>query len=173
MEKMTKMKKINLSKRGNTFVIISMIMSAVLAGSTVLAGTLIANQINEQQTISYQEAIDIASSIPEIATFIEENDISSVFANLYEDIWIVEFFAGNVNYTEDFYGWLNYAYVEIDATTGEVLYYDVYSPSTPNYTESEIIDIANAIPEISAWLEVHEDADVFAWFDGYDSWIVD
>jgi hypothetical protein len=173
MEQMTKMKILNLSKRGNTFVVISMIITTVLAGSTVLAGTLIANNINNQQTISYQEAIDIASSVPEVAAFIEENDITSVSADLYEDVWIVEFYAGNVNYTEDFYCWLNYAYVEIDATTGEVLYYDVYSPSEPNFTESEIIDIANAIPEISAWLDVHEDACVFAWFDGYDSWIVD
>ncbi len=173
MEQITKMKIFDLSKRGNTFVIISMIMTAVLVGTTVLTGTLIANNIKNQQSISYQEAIDIASSIPKVAVFIEENDITSVSADLYDNVWIVEFFAGNVNYTEDFYCWLDYAYVEIDATTGEVLYYEVYSPSTPNYTESEIIDIANAIPEISTWLDVHENADIFAWYDGYDSWIVD
>lgn len=173
MEQMTKMKIFNLSKRGNTFVIISMIMTAILAGTTVLTGTLIANNIRNQQTISFDEAIDIASSIPEVASFIEDNDITSVSADLYDNEWIVEFYAGNVNYTEDFYCWMNYAYVEIDATSGEVLYYEVYSPSTPNFTESEIIDIANAIPEISAWLDVHENATVFVWFDGYSSWIVD
>jgi len=136
MEQITKMRIFGLSKRGNTFVIISMIMTAVLAGTTVLTGTLIANNIKNQQSISYQEAIDIASSIPKVAVFIEENDITSVSADLYDNVWIVEFFAGNVNYTEDFYCWLNYAHVEIDATTGEVLYYEVYSPSTPNWIET-------------------------------------
>ncbi len=167
------MKVFNRSKHGNTFVIISMIMTAVLAGTSVLTGSLIANNLRNKQSLSFQDAIDIASSIPEVANFIEENDVTSVSTNLIDNIWIVEFYTGNINYTEDFYCWLNYAYIEIEASTGEVLYYEVYSPLTPNYTESEIIDIANAIPEISTWLDVHENACFFAWFDGYSSWIID
>ncbi|NPE08744.1 MAG: hypothetical protein GNW80_10730 [Asgard group archaeon] len=168
------MKQKTLSKRASTTLVISLIL-ATLVTSAILTGTLIArNQRLNPDYITYQEAIDIASAIPEVATFLEENEISSVSANRIDEKWIVEFYADNFTYAEDIYYWMNYAYVEIDALTSDVLYFAVYTPSKPNYTEQEIIAIANAIPEIAEWLDSQAgDISINAWYDGLELWYVD
>ncbi len=167
------MKKIKLTNKASTTIAILVILGSIIAG-TIVTGTLLTRNRKSDNYITYQEAIDIASAIPEVAAFIEENDINSVSANLYEETWIVEFFDTNFNYTEDIYCWMNYAYVEIDALTGEVLYYEVYNPSDPNYTDQEIIAIANAIPDIAYWIENQGgDISITAWYDGYELWYVD
>ncbi len=167
------MKQIKLTKKASTTVVLSVIIGSIIAGA-IVTGTLLARNRKNNDYITFQEAIDIASAIPEVAAFIEENDINSVSANRYEEKWIVEFFDDNFNYTEDVYCWMNYAYVEIDALTGEILYYEVFNPSEPNYIEQEIIAIANAIPEIVFWIENQGgDITISAWYDGYELWYVD
>ncbi len=163
-----------LTSRKATSTIIAIILSIVTV-SAIVTGSLIARDyIKKNSYITYQEAIDIASAIPEVATFLEENDITSMSANLKGDVWIVEFYADNINYSRDYYCWMNYAYVEIDATTGDVLFYVVYSPKTQNYTEQEVIEIANAIPEIAEWIENQGgDISINAWYDGYELWYID
>jgi hypothetical protein len=167
------MKQKILSEKASTTIAISLIIGTLFA-SAIITGALIArdHRINNVY-ITFQQAIDIASAIPEVATFLEKNDISSVSANLVDEKWIVEFYADNFNYTEDNFYWMNYAYIEIDAITGEVLYYVVYSPNTPNYTEQEIIEIADAIPEIAEWIATQGgDFSTDVWYDGSELWYV-
>jgi len=168
------MKQNSLTKKASTTIVIVFILGTIVT-SAIITGALIARDIRlNNDYITFQEAIDIASSVPEVAVFLEENDISSVSANLIENKWIVEFYADNFTYAEDIYYWMNYAYIEINAITGEVLYFVVYSPTKPNYTEQEIIAIADAIPEIAEWIENQGgDISVNAWYDGYELWYVD
>ncbi|MFW9924390.1 MAG: hypothetical protein ACFFDW_13995, partial [Candidatus Thorarchaeota archaeon] len=170
------MKKITLSYNAISTISSLLVIASIITG-TAISGALIANRIMTQNSnndlISFQEAIDIASAIPEVAEFLEENDIRSVSANLVETTWTVEFYASGLNYTEDYYYWINYAYIEINATNGEVLNYIVYTPQDANFTITEIITIAESIPEISYWLDTLDSYLVDAWYDGYEDWYVE
>ena len=161
-----------MSKKATTTIAITLI-AVFLATGAITAGTIIARNHINSNSISYQEAIDIASAIPDVAEFIELHEITSVYAQKMDTYWIVEFYADNYNYSSNLYCWINYAYVEIDATTGEVLYYIVYTNQDPNFTEDEIIQIANSIPEIAEWLLEQGAVDIYAWYDGYEYWYVD
>ncbi len=169
------MKKTLLSKRGKILLIGMLIFGSLLIGSATLAGTLsVKNQdgLNTADAIDEQEAIAIASAIPEVATFLENHPNTTIDA-YFDSFWAVEFVAMSFDLDESFYYGFNYAYVEIDATTGEVLYYEIFEQVEPNYTESEILAIAGAIPEIAAWLDEQPDVETFVWFDGYEYWFVD
>ncbi|MHA1501457.1 MAG: hypothetical protein ACTSSB_06370 [Candidatus Heimdallarchaeota archaeon] len=88
------MKKIKLSKKAISSLAITSIVVSLIVGAAV-TGTFLALNFNgkDVEYITYQEAIDIASAIPEVATFLEENDIDSVTANRVDAVWVVEFFA--------------------------------------------------------------------------------
>ena len=136
---------------------IGIVVTASLVVGSIITGTLLARRYQREDIISFQEAIDIACAIPEIEIFIEENDIDSISAVLNDTIWIVEFYASGFNYSEDYYYWLNYAYVEINGLTEEVIFFEVFDPQEPNYTEEQILEIATNIPEISTWLSSIEE----------------
>ena len=167
------MKTKQLPKKAVSSLAITSFIITLIAGA-VVTGTLLAVNMSDKDadTITYQEAIDIASSIPEVATFIQENDINSVSANRENDVWIVEFFAENFDYTFGNYYWMNYAYVEINANNGEVIYFIVQSSSEPNLTEQEAINILLDIPEVGDWVDLHGDIFPIAWYDGYELWYV-
>ena len=131
------MKTKQLPKKAVSSLAITSFIITLIAGA-VVTGTLLAVNMSDKDadTITYQEAIDIASSIPEVATFIQENDINSVSANRENDVWIVEFFAENFDYTFGNYYWMNYAHVENNANNGEVIYFIVQSSSEPILTRS-------------------------------------
>jgi len=166
-------RKILLPRKAITSIAIISTIVVMLAGGAVI-GTLVTinNQSPNAEYISYEEAIEIANSIPEIAQFIEENNINSVSANIVDDIWQIEFFAENFTYTGSNYYWINYAYVEIDAYTGEVLYYFAMSPQEPTLTESEVMDIAYDDEDLSEWLYLYWFATLTVWYDGYQLWHV-
>jgi len=167
------LKKIQLSKKAISSIAITSIVLTLIAGAAI-TGTLLALNFraNDVEYITYQEALDIASAIPEVATFIQENDIDSVTANRVDAVWKVEFFATGFNYTGDPYYWMNYAYVEINAINGEVIYYIVQSPQEPNLTEVQVLNTVLAIPEIGHWFIWNPDANPTLMYDGYELWYV-
>ncbi|NHJ85984.1 MAG: hypothetical protein FK734_11015 [Asgard group archaeon] len=166
------MKSLLKSNKASATVIVSVLALCVITGGVIVGAYFAKNRVTY---ITYQEALNIASSIPEVAEFIENNDITSVSAERVDAVWIAEFYADQLNYTADYTRWQNYAIVKIDAITGYVMYYQIYDPNNPHYTEEEIIQIANSISEISDWLD-EQAYEVFinAWFDGYDNyWYVE
>jgi len=142
------MKKINLSKKAISSLAITSIVVSLIVGAAV-TGTFLALNFNGQDVeyITYQEALDIANAIPEVATFLEENDIDSVTAN-------------------------SYAYVEINAINGEIIYYIVQAPREPTLTEIHVLNTVLAIPEIGLWFVWTPDAIPSVWYDGYELWHV-
>jgi len=170
------MKEILMSKRGKILLVGALIFGSLLIGSLSLAGTMTVKNREgtvTTETIDEQQAINIASAVPEVAAFLESYPNASIDTYLFETFWVVEFFAMPIEVEESFYYGYNYAYVEIDAVTGEVLYYEVFEHVEPTYTESEILAIANAVPEIATWLAEQTEVETYVWFDGYEFWFVD
>ncbi|MBD3189941.1 MAG: hypothetical protein GF308_04830 [Candidatus Heimdallarchaeota archaeon] len=79
-------------------------MSARVFSSEISIETLVQKTIQQQlidaDKHSYDKAISIASQIPEIAKFIANNKVTNIYASIYEDLWIVEFYSqGNPQYS--------------------------------------------------------------------------
>lgn len=76
-------------------------MSAQVSPSDISIKTLVQKKIQQQSIkankYSYYEAIAIASKIPEIAEFIEKNKVTNIYASIYKDLWIVEFYSHGQN----------------------------------------------------------------------------
>ena len=71
-----------------------MVSSSIVSISTLIT-KVVKNKALLADSSSFDEAIYIASAIPEIADFIQEQSISKIFASRYQDIWIVEFYSCN------------------------------------------------------------------------------
>ncbi|HUT82794.1 MAG TPA: hypothetical protein VMZ29_16480 [Candidatus Bathyarchaeia archaeon] len=163
--------KINLkSRKGLSPTLILTAIITLLMVSSVFGGLL--SLKNQKGELSYDEALEIAESIPEVALFLDENDNVNINGKLIDGIWTFEFSIDLLNYIEDEYSWMKYAYVEIDAETGKILYYLVRNPNEPNYTEQEIIDIAQLDPEIVFWRNLYRFIYPTVWYDGFEYWYV-
>ena len=72
-------------------------LTAKVSPSMIDVGTIISTDIQNEKLqankSSFGKAINIASSVPEITSFITENNVSKFYASLYYDVWIVEFYA--------------------------------------------------------------------------------
>jgi hypothetical protein len=159
-----------LPKKSFHLTIVISIIVALLASSSVFSILLVYNY--QKESISSEEAIQIANSIPEIALFLEENENLSITTNLVNSKWIVEYFFDLLNYLEDEFNWMNYGFVEIDAQSGAILYYIINNPNEPVNTESSVLALAEANYEIIFWKELYRYVYPTIWFDGYEFWYV-
>ncbi|UCG03323.1 MAG: hypothetical protein JSW11_04890 [Candidatus Heimdallarchaeota archaeon] len=115
-----------------------------------------------EPSLTEEEVLEIAFSIPEIQELAEE----------YNDLEAWAYFDGFEYWYVDIYSyehWEVWAYVTIDDSTAEVI--DFYVPKLPDMTKDAIIAIAMEVSDVQNFLNKYDNSSIDAYF--YSSWFYD
>ncbi|MHA1450602.1 MAG: hypothetical protein ACTSP4_14425, partial [Candidatus Hodarchaeales archaeon] len=115
----------------------------------------------EEATLTEADVLTIASSVPEVQTFITDFPDAEGYAYYdYFGTWWV--------YYSHPYIWEAWVSLYVDDSTGEVHDVDVSQPNIiPALSYQDVIDLVNATPEVINFTSYFPNASYYAYYDSY------